>query len=84
MVETIEMTSNIDWLKDRLNGRGDPIVTDGGMGTELEKVGVTMHSKVWSGEARDVVYPLVPPARGACSIHALAGRSAHARARPVT
>ena len=45
------MISQADWLKDRLNGRGDPLVIDGGMGTQLEKVGVAMHGKVWSGEA---------------------------------
>jgi homocysteine S-methyltransferase len=45
------MTSQADWLIERLNGRGDPIVIDGGMGTQLEKVGVSMHGKVWSGEA---------------------------------
>lgn len=45
------MTSKADWLKDRLNGRGDAIISDGGMGTQLEKVGVVMHGKVWSGEA---------------------------------
>jgi homocysteine S-methyltransferase len=45
------VTSTTDWLKDRLNGRGDPIVIDGGMGTQLEKAGVAMHGKVWSGEA---------------------------------
>ncbi len=45
------MTSKADWLKDRLNGRGDVIVSDGGMGTQLEKVGVAMHGEVWSGEA---------------------------------
>jgi homocysteine S-methyltransferase len=45
------MTSKADWLKDRLNGRGDAVVSDGGMGTQLEKVGVAMHGKVWSGEA---------------------------------
>jgi homocysteine S-methyltransferase len=45
------MTPRGDWLKERLNGRGAPIVIDGGMGTQLEKVGVPMHGKVWSGEA---------------------------------
>ncbi len=45
------MTTQANWLKDRLNGRGDPIVIDGGMGTQLEKAGVAMHGKVWSGEA---------------------------------
>jgi homocysteine S-methyltransferase len=34
-----------------LDGRGDPIVIDGGMGTQLEKAGVAMHGVVWSGEA---------------------------------
>ena len=45
------MASQADWLIERLNGRGDPIVIDGGMGTQLEKDGVPMHGKVWSGEA---------------------------------
>ena len=45
------MTAGTGWLEDRLNGRGDPVVVDGGMGTQLEKVGVTMHGRVWSGEA---------------------------------
>ncbi len=45
------MTTQANWLKDRLNGRGDPIVIDGGMGTQLEKAGVAMHGKVWSGKA---------------------------------
>ena len=45
------MTTRTGWLEDRLNGRGDPLVIDGGMGTQLEKVGVAMHGKVWSGEA---------------------------------
>ena len=45
------MTPKADWLKDRLNGRGDVIVSDGGMGTQLEKTGVSMHGKVWSAEA---------------------------------
>ncbi len=45
------MTSIANWLRDRLNDRGEPIVIDGGMGTELERVGVAMHGRVWSGEA---------------------------------
>jgi homocysteine S-methyltransferase len=45
------MTTQTNWLKDRLNGAGDPVVIDGGMGTQLEKVGVAMHGRVWSGEA---------------------------------
>jgi homocysteine S-methyltransferase len=39
------------WLEDRLNGEGAPIVMDGGTGTELQKIGVPMHEKVWSGRA---------------------------------
>jgi S-methylmethionine-dependent homocysteine/selenocysteine methylase len=45
------MTTQTGWLKDRLNGRGAPVIVDGGMGTQLEKAGVAMHGKVWSGEA---------------------------------
>jgi len=45
------MANSANWLNARLSGRGDPIVIDGGMGTQLEKVGVPMHGKVWSGEA---------------------------------
>lgn len=35
----------------RLRGAGRPIVIDGGMGTELERRGVPMHGKAWSGLA---------------------------------
>jgi S-methylmethionine-dependent homocysteine/selenocysteine methylase len=42
---------NISWLEDRLNGAGVPVVIDGGMGTLLEKSGVPMDGKVWSGRA---------------------------------
>lgn len=45
------MASMADWLTDRLNGRSAPLVIDGGMGTQLEKVGVAMHGEVWSGAA---------------------------------
>jgi S-methylmethionine-dependent homocysteine/selenocysteine methylase len=45
------MTNNIDWLEERLTGTGAPVVIDGGMGTELEKAGVPMDGKVWSGRA---------------------------------
>jgi homocysteine S-methyltransferase len=45
------MTSEADWLTRRLIDQGDPIISDGGMGTQLEKAGVAMHGKVWSGEA---------------------------------
>jgi S-methylmethionine-dependent homocysteine/selenocysteine methylase len=45
------MTDNISWLEDRLNGEGPPVIIDGGMGTELEKSGVPMDGKVWSGQA---------------------------------
>ena len=45
------MTQAATWLEDRLNGQGQPIVIDGGTGTELQKAGVPMHDKVWSGRA---------------------------------
>jgi S-methylmethionine-dependent homocysteine/selenocysteine methylase len=45
------MADNISWLEDRLNGEGPPVIIDGGMGTELEKSGVPMDGKVWSGQA---------------------------------
>lgn len=40
-----------EWPEDRINGSGAPLVVDGGMGTELEKSGVPMDSKVWSGRS---------------------------------
>ncbi len=45
------MTDTISWIKKRLSGYGPPIVIDGGMGTELEKSGVPMDNKIWSGRA---------------------------------
>jgi len=45
------MYNDISWLEDRLNGSGAPLVIDGGMGTQLEKSGVPMDGKVWSGAA---------------------------------
>ena len=45
------MTKSATWLEDRLNGQGEPIVIDGGTGTELQEIGVPMHGKVWSGRA---------------------------------
>jgi S-methylmethionine-dependent homocysteine/selenocysteine methylase len=45
------MNSELSWLEDRLKGVGPPIIIDGGMGTELEKAGVPMDGKVWSGAA---------------------------------
>ena len=45
------MSTNISWLEDRINGSGAPIIVDGGMGTELEKSGVPMDDKVWSGRS---------------------------------
>ena len=45
------MSIKLSWLEDRLNGVGPPIIIDGGMGTELEKAGVPMDGKVWSGRA---------------------------------
>lgn len=45
------MSIELSWLEDRLNGVGPPLVIDGGMGTELEKAGVPMDGKVWSGRS---------------------------------
>ena len=45
------MIDSISWLEDRLLGDGAPVVIDGGMGTQLEKSGVPMDSKVWSSRA---------------------------------
>lgn len=45
------MSTNISWLEKKLNGHGSPVIIDGGMGTELEKSGVPMDGKVWSGRA---------------------------------
>ncbi len=45
------MSTNISWLENRLNGVGAPVIIDGGMGTELEKSGVPMDSKVWSSRS---------------------------------
>lgn len=45
------MTNNISWLEDRVNSDGAPVVIDGGMGTQLEKIGVPMDDKVWSSRA---------------------------------
>ncbi len=47
------MNSNLTgppWLDERLR-RGETIILDGGMGTELEARGVPMDSKTWSGVA---------------------------------
>jgi S-methylmethionine-dependent homocysteine/selenocysteine methylase len=45
------MINNLDWMAKRLEGSGQPLIIDGGMGTELEKAGVAMDGKVWSGRA---------------------------------
>jgi homocysteine S-methyltransferase len=45
------MANSISWLEDRIHGDGPPLIIDGGMGTELEKSGVPMDGKVWSGRA---------------------------------
>jgi len=45
------LNNDISWLEERLNGNGAPLVIDGGMGTLLEKSGVPMSGKVWSGAA---------------------------------
>ncbi len=45
------MYADISWLEDRINGSGAPLITDGGMGTELERSGVPMDGQVWSGRS---------------------------------
>ena len=45
------MTDKICWINKRLSGNGPPIIIDGGMGTELERSGVPMDDKIWSGRA---------------------------------
>jgi S-methylmethionine-dependent homocysteine/selenocysteine methylase len=45
------MNASICWLEDRINGAGAPLIIDGGMGTELERSGVPMDGKVWSGRS---------------------------------
>lgn len=45
------MHDNITWLENRIAGDGPVVVIDGGMGTELEKSGVPMDGRVWSGRA---------------------------------
>lgn len=45
------MNADISWLEDRVNGSGAPLIIDGGMGTELERSGVPMDDKVWSGRS---------------------------------
>ena len=49
MVKT-EMIDS-DWVVSRLKGEGPPIILDGGMGTALERNGVPMDDRVWSGRA---------------------------------
>lgn len=43
--------AGIAWLEQRIGGSGAPLIIDGGMGTELEKNGVPMDGKVWSGRS---------------------------------
>lgn len=45
------MSNNLNWLSDRINGKGVPLIIDGGMGTQLQQSGVPMDGKVWSGRA---------------------------------
>ena len=45
------MSTSLSWLEDRIDGSGPPLIVDGGMGTELEKNGVPMDGKVWSGRS---------------------------------
>ena len=40
-----------DWVVSRLKGEGRPMILDGGMGTALERNGVPMDDRVWSGRA---------------------------------
>ena len=47
------MTQTIDWLRQRLLGAGPPVVVDGGMGTQLERLGAPMDARVWSARALD-------------------------------
>ena len=39
------------WLDERIHSDGLPVIIDGGMGTELERRGVSMDSVCWSGMA---------------------------------
>ena len=39
------------WLDKRVKGDGPPVIIDGGMGTELERRGVSMDGVCWSGMA---------------------------------
>ena len=45
------MDNKLNWLIDRINGKGTPLIIDGGMGTQLQYSGVPMDGKVWSGRA---------------------------------
>lgn len=47
------MTQSIDWLRQRLLGAGPPVLVDGGMGTQLERLGAPMDARVWSARALD-------------------------------
>ncbi len=45
------MTGSSDWLCERLDGHATPLVIDGGMGTQLERLGAPMDARVWSARA---------------------------------
>ncbi|MFC1681431.1 homocysteine S-methyltransferase family protein [Pseudomonadota bacterium] len=45
------MINHISWIEGRLESNGPPLVIDGGMGTLLQKSGVPMDGRVWSGRA---------------------------------
>ncbi len=45
------MTDSKNWLRNRINGNGPPLLIDGGMGTQLQHCGVPMDGNVWSGRA---------------------------------
>ncbi len=59
------MSESIDWLRDRLDGRGAPLVIDGGMGTQLERLGAPMDARVWSARALDTHPDIVRAAHAA-------------------
>ncbi|MBO67674.1 MAG: hypothetical protein CL398_05115 [Acidiferrobacteraceae bacterium] len=45
------MTRYSSWVQRRIEDGGKPLIVDGGMGTELEKAGVPMDGRIWSGHA---------------------------------
>lgn len=37
------------WLEDRLQGRGDPVLMDGGMGTEAKRIFTDLAAAIFPG-----------------------------------